>query len=359
MRGDNEPCVLYHKGRDLTVLVYVDDILCDGLEEDIKWFFDKLGDRFDCKDDEWLSPENSLDFLGLDVSMDGENIYVSMEPYVNKTLKAMGMEDTYTVKTPIDREIVDNTPLPSHLRQLFMTGVGCVGWLTNTVRCDASLAHSRIAQHMANPTTGAWKALQHVMRYFKGTSGACLWQPLHGQATASWRFYTDSDHASNPFPENKRRSQNGFVALHGMAPVAWGSKVSSVCFAHPDIGEAHADMSSGAAEVYAAGNATFDMIHLSYVVDEMGNIPFDMPMCLEMDNTTAECFANESAFKSKLKHIDCRQQWVRVLRDKDIIVPKHVHTKSNLADLFTKVLASSDFYPLATQLLMFNRPGLV
>ena len=32
----------------------------------------------------------------------------------------------------------------------------------------------------------------------------------------------------------------------------------------------HADVSSAAAEIYAAGNATLDFMHLSYVADEMG-----------------------------------------------------------------------------------------
>ena len=131
----------------------------------------------------------------------------------------------------------------------------------------------------------------------------------------------------------------------------WGSKVSSVCFAHPDIGEAHADVSSGAAEVYAAGNATFDFLNLSYVIDEIGNIAFPKPIVLEMDNTTAECFVNNTAFKSKLKHIDVRQKWVKMLRDKSILIPKHVGTLDNLADLFTKVLSKETFLRLRSQLM--------
>ena len=57
-----------------------------------------------------------------------------------------------------------------------------------------------------------------------------------------------------------------------------------------------------------------------------------------MDNTTAEAFANNNAKKTKLKHIDARQEWVKVLRDKSILVPVHVPTKRNLADIFTKIL---------------------
>ena len=188
----------------------------------------------------------------------------------------------------MDREITDLTPLPQHQTKLFMTGVGCVGWCVNTVRLDAAFAHSRIAQHMAKPTVGAWKALVHLMKYFRGTTKACIWQPLDvPDSTHGWRFYCDSDFATNVWEDNKRRSQNGYVAMQGSAPVMWGSKVSSVAFAHPEIGEAHADISSGAAEVYAAANATFEFLHLSYIVDEMHNVDFPKPMVLDMDNSTA------------------------------------------------------------------------
>ena len=50
----------------------------------------------------------------------------------------------------------------------------------------------------------------------------------------------------------------------------WQSKASSVTFACADIGEAHADMSSAAVEIYAAGNATLDILGYSYVVEELG-----------------------------------------------------------------------------------------
>ena len=73
-----------------------------------------------------------------------------------------------------------------------------------------------------------------------------------------------------PKSKNRRRSQNCLIATCDGAPVLYGSKVSSVAFAHLDIGEAHADTSSGANEIYAAGNATHECLHLSHIADEMG-----------------------------------------------------------------------------------------
>ena len=107
--------------------------------------------------------------------------------------------------------------------------------------------------------------------------------------------------------QNKRRNQNGYIATQNDAPVDWASKVSSVAFAHPDIGEAHADIPSGAAEIYAAANATYNILALSYSADEMG-ISFPVPVDLQMYNSTAEVFVNDTAYKTKLKHIDVRQE---------------------------------------------------
>jgi hypothetical protein len=75
-------------------------------------------------------------------------------------------------------------------------------------------------------------------------------------------------------------------------------------------------------------------------------------MKLLMDNTTAEIFTNNTAFKTRLKHIDVRQAWVKTLRDKSIVIPVHVPSVDNLADLFTKILGVDDFQRLRDQMMV-------
>ena len=60
-----------------------------------------------------------------------------------------------------------------------MTAVGCLGWLVNTGRPDVAFAHSRIAQHMANPTASAMNAVEHVFGYLKGAKDFMLRAPLY------------------------------------------------------------------------------------------------------------------------------------------------------------------------------------
>ena len=125
----------------------------------------------------------------------------------------------------------------------------------------------------------------------------------------------------------------------------WASKASSVTFATPLIGEAHADMSSGASGIYAAGNATLEILGHSYVIEEMG-ITFPYPFTLQMDNSAAKVFCENSAQKTKLKHIDCRQEWVRTLREKSIMAPAYVPSDQNIADILTKILGPQVFTTL-------------
>ena len=94
----------------------------------------------------------------------------------------------------------------------------------------------------------------------------------------------DSNFAGNSDPDAKRRSQIGIIAMQNGFPVFWSSKISSVAFADKDIGEAHADTSSGAAEVYAAGHCTYDFLFLSHVAGEM-RIDFPRPFKIQMDNS--------------------------------------------------------------------------
>ena len=82
-----------------------------------------------------------------------------------------------------------------------------------------------------------------------------------------------------------------------------------------------------------------DIMGLSYVVEEMGmNFPF--PFTLEMDNDAARIFCLGTAHKTKLKQIDCRQEWARTLSNcyRDLVTPVHVDTEKNNANIFTKIL---------------------
>ena len=82
--------MFYHSGRDLLVLLYVDDALADGEQEDVEWFFKELGKRFECKDPDWLAPGEPLDYLGMEVSIDEDYLWIGMPKYISKMVDYLG-----------------------------------------------------------------------------------------------------------------------------------------------------------------------------------------------------------------------------------------------------------------------------
>ena len=374
-RGDNEPAAFYNEDTDTLALSFVDDGLCDAEEDQCVSWSALLESNFECKEDEWVVPDApAIDYLGMLLRQTRLRMFLSMEAYIFIALENLGWSDVKVVSTPIAAQIdTESAPLSPSDQRLYMTATGCLGWLANTTRPDVAYAHSRISQHMASPNESALKTVKRSFAYLKGCADLALSALLNGtdldvtnrsifehdpvaqgktqaNSSAGWEFYVDSDFAGNTEVQNKRRSQNGYIALLNGAPVLWGSKASSVAFAHPQINEAHADSSSSAAEIYAAANATYEFLHLSYIAEEIG-LDFPLPFALQMDNAAAKIFAEGSAFKTKLKHIDCRQEWVKTLRDRNICVPVHVTSKNNLADLFTKILPVHDFQRLRDRIM--------
>jgi hypothetical protein len=57
---------------------------------------------------------------------------------------------------------------------------------------------------------------------------------------------------------------------------------------------------------------------------------------------------------SRLKHIDCRLNWVLQMRDRKIVLPCSVASAENLADIGTKILAGPTFRGLATNFMMLR-----
>ena len=133
-------------------------------------------------------------------------------------------------------------------------------------------------------------------------------------------------------------------------PVYWKSSVIQ-CYANENFEEDHPDRSSGASETRGAGNATMDFLHLSYIAREAG-IKFPKPFILQIDNDAARIFANDTCFRSRMKHIDCAQEWVRMLRDRAICLPTWVGTDDNLADIFTKIPSVKKFHIMRGRIMV-------
>ena len=65
----------------------------------------------------------------------------------------------------------------------------------------------------------------------------------------------------------------------------------------------------------------------------------EFPRCLSrLASTTRQLSPSDTVKKSKLRHIDARQDWVQALRDSELVKLVKVNMKDNYANLMTKIL---------------------
>lgn len=336
-RGDNEPSIFYRSQDNMVILVYVDDLIADGDDASIDEFLTSLKARFEINDPVFLTLEQSIDFIGIDIELQqvcGENhqphhtvVVMSSQAYCDRLLTNLGMQNCSPSEAPITGDINEDVPLEDKKDiEWYRSGVGGIGWLSTTTRCDLQLVFSRLGQFLAKPTVGAVKVLRQTLRYIKGTSHYAMTMPLNLTSNV-FQFWCDSDHASNKATSNKRRSQTGFVCTMNGVPMVSKSTAQNVV-----------TLSSTEAEIYAGSSAISHFQHFKFIVEELGLEGFPTPFTLQIDNSAAERFMEDTKGNSRLKHIDVREAWVKEMRDRGLVIPEHVGTDDNLADLFTKPL---------------------
>ena len=378
-QGSNEPCAFFHKDRKLTVESYSDDLFALGRNKEAIWFWKLLEERFDIKDPQFLDLDNPLDHLGMLIFEDYDGIYITMEDYIVGMAQKLGLDLSQPKfenkrKPPMDGPITDMTPLNQHEAAWFMSATGCIGWVSSVGRPDVRIHHSRCAAYMSAPNKGAVRAAKSVCQYVIASRHLALHQEWDKDPNNGWVFYSDSDQAGNAELVNKRKSHLSWFAMRHNAPVAWGSKSTTVTFdeRYADFTESgrnyrglkiptcnhlmkelHADISSASCEIYAASIALNEILHLGYVTEELG-LPFTWPIELRVDNATAIHFSQGSSRRSKLRHIDSRQAWVEALRDESVVVLTKVDTKVNLADLNSKLLEWDTFQRLRDTILVIR-----
>ena len=360
-RDKNDPCIYRHVTRDINVCVYVDDSLIDVDSDSAagEWFINAFSQRFKCNEPEFLEVGNPIDFLGMDLHRTDDGYFISMENYVKKMIHVLDMNDCEMFDSPIMEQVTDFSSISVQERRWFMVACGCIGWLANTCRIDLKLAHSRVAQHMACPGVGAMQLARRIIGYLRRNPDLCLAQltadvEAHSDPSTPWSWYIDSDHASNSEPQNKRRSQFGSLALCIRTPVFFASQAHTSATAHAKLTKAHATTSSGESEVYGASAGTKNFMPVTYKSEAL-NIPCPFPLKLQIDNKAAVVYQRNTAAKSSLKHIDCRQEWVNALRDADMFHAEPVPTAENLADFLTKIFPRSSVFVAMRDKLMVRR----
>ncbi|XP_023763032.2 uncharacterized mitochondrial protein AtMg00810-like [Lactuca sativa] len=303
-------CILY-------LVVYVDDIILIGNDEtSIKNFITRLHTEFSIKDMGTLNY-----FLGLEVAYTPDGLFLNQSKYAHDILTRASLLDSKPVATPLSTNhtfFSTSTPYsdPTHYRLL----VGALQYFTIT-RPDLSYAVNQARQFLHAPTIDHFQMVKRILHYVKGT----LAYGLHfsNKSLTSLTGYSDADWARCI---ETRRSTYGYSIFLGGNLVSWSAKKQ------PTVSR-----SSCESEYRAMANTVVELIWVTHLLCDLHALPPGRPTLL-CDNLSAFFQSQNPVSHKHAKHIDIDYHFVRQLVSSRKLHTKFIHTKLQVADIFTKPL---------------------
>jgi hypothetical protein len=323
-----------HEGKLAILIVYVDDIVITGdNEEEIEHLKGKLAQGFEVKDLGKLRY-----FLGIEVSRSKKKgIYLSQRKYVLDLLKETGLVGCRPTPTPIERNhrLMSEAGSPVD-RERYQRLVGKLIYLSHT-RPDIAFAVSVVSQFMHDPRTRHMDAVIRIIRYLKGCPGRGLLYSSNGNLQVE--CYTDADWAG---ALDDRRSTSGYCAFVGGNLVTWRSKKQSVVA-----------RSTAEAEFRSMAHGVCEVLWLRILLMELGLFE-SKPLMLYCDNKAALDIANNPIQHDRTKHIEIDRHFIKEKMDRGIICMPYVSSSNQLADILTKGLPDKLFSVLCNKMGLYD-----
>ncbi len=227
----------------------------------------------------------------------------------------------------------------------YRSALGMLMYLTNNTRPECAFAVNACAQYSLDPKQPHAEAVRRICRYLKGTRTEGLYiKPPNG--TLSLDCHVDADYA-NQFLRTEAddidsvKSRSGFVISLGAVPVLWKSKrIQDIC------------LSTMESEYISLSMAMRSLVYLRGLLFEIdgifglgiGNKISTISTVFE-DNTPAMTLANTDPprMTPRSKSLAVKYHWFRSKLSPETIVVKHIGTRFNVADIFTKALPFDAF----------------
>ncbi|CAB1105045.1 unnamed protein product [Ectocarpus sp. CCAP 1310/34] len=317
-----DPCVFRKMVDEVVVMIiviYVDDILVAGSDEDCEELLASLNKKFPTKN---LGECQWFDGCAIERDVEAGTLRISQTAYIDSMVARFDVKSTSRIPATPGADLGPKREDEEGGEWPVREAIGSMMWVSTFSRPDVSFAVRAVARHAHAPAKRHWDAIQKILGYLKGTRDLGItYQRGSGLGLA---VYVDASYADT----EDRRSVSGLATTVGGTVVSHGSKTQSIV-----------SLSSTEAEYIAAGEgvkeALFVRAVLSFVAPETSGSSIKV---LE-DNQGAIALVQNPLSSGRTKHIDVRYHFIRGLfRSGDISV-KFVPTTEQHADLLTKALS--------------------
>jgi hypothetical protein len=253
---------------------------------------------------------------------------ITQKKLIQELLDKTNMQDANPCTTPIgsNQEIGQGEVLSEvEKKELKVRNiVGSLQYLVMSTRPDLAFVVNQLARAQEKFTTGDYQILKRALRYLAGTKDVGL--VYRGNKNIQAYGYADANFATC----SDRKSITGYVFKIGDCTVTWKSKK-----------QATVAKSTVEAEYTALSLAASEGLWLKNLLEEMGIT--QEPITIFEDNTGCIALATKAIVKSKVKHIDIAQHFIREKIDNGLLQVKYVPTQDQAADGLTKALPREKF----------------
>jgi len=332
IRSVNDRC-LFHKhfadGRKIMFCIHVDDFAVAASNDSlIDQLCTELKGKYIVKESDTLE-----DFLGVHMEQAAGRLHLSQPGLIKKLIEEAKLgDDTRVALIPMRTDWNDDEQdaAPPCTGSNFRTLLGMLIFLLRT-RPDIAYAVNRLATRCASATTRDIDAIHEVIRYLKHTQRLELTYETGSaeQATTIGRLYGWADAAYACHRDG--RSHSGTCLAYGSTTTGKFSSTSKK--------QSVTCLSSTEAELYAAVEATKDIIYLRAILAELG-FPQLHPTTLYADNQSMITLAsNYSGNAKRVKHFLVRVNFMIEQVAKQVIRLEYLSTHDHPADAGTKPLS--------------------
>ncbi|CAI7798356.1 unnamed protein product [Closterium sp. NIES-53] len=312
----------------ILLIVYIDDLLYIGSNDDITTWFEGELQR-----DLTLTVSSTVtQYLGLNIREEEDAIYINAAKYADTIAKRFALTPT-TISTPYRYATGNHKEGSSLLKSAgirdYRRKLGCLLFAAVTCRPDLSYSASQLATYLKKPEAEHLAELDRALHYFVSTSTIGLTYCKNTTTPTKLIGYVDADRAGD---SDNRRSRTGYIyRLEPIGPISWQlSKQDLIA------------LSSAEAEYIALCSATKEGLYLRELLEEakLAELPNFTLFC---DNQSTIRIANKSGFANRTKHIALRYFFVKDEIEKGRLELSYCPTSEMAADYLTKKLGKQKF----------------
>ena len=320
-RSEHDPCVYYDitdKSKWLIICLYVDDLLIGGDAKSTEAIIKFLRSKYS------VSSEGKISrYLGISVKTDGATWKLDQSIEIEQFLRENGMDTANPVDRPGDPSLryEEACKGPKVNQPQYRSVIGGLLWFAIATQPDIMYAVNIVAQFQQSPTTRAWTAVKRILRYLRGTLEiGVIIDPKNNEMD----IFSDANHGDQSLDDRK--------SISGGAYYLGGSLVHWTC--RKQRTPAH---SLAESELVRASDVIREGIWLLRLGEILGT---GGPLRMHMDNKAARDIAESKGLTRRVKHLEIRDAYIRILRERGIVTILQVRSDDNRADVLTKAFGS-------------------